>query len=183
MAYSYIKIQNRWFSQQPETKEHILCGFMSKLWEWAKLICGSKSQNDVYPDGVVTGREHEGDSRALVRLFVDLNTVHRWHKLLKVHQSTCSHYVNFFGKYTILVKRKPQVQNGVICAKAHDTKPRLNTWLNQKCHLSQPLWNFLGSAMWALSIPCPPPRGGKALCLLISMPFPPPVSPQRDGLS
>lgn len=75
----------------------------------------------------MTGREHEGGSGALIMLFLDLNVGYIGDKSVKIHQSSHSYHAHFLCRYIILVKRKPQAQNGVTCAKAYDSKPRFNT--------------------------------------------------------
>lgn len=63
-----------------------------------------------------------------------------------------------------LLKRIPQAQNGITCAKAYATKPKLSIWpncsldLHQKCNLNQPegiFWStpMRSSVTWALLHP------------------------------
>ena len=65
----------------------------------------------------------------MVTLFLDLNTGYTGGISLLKSIKVAAHTVcTFFGKYILyLLREKPQAQNGVTCAKAHDTKPRLNT--------------------------------------------------------
>lgn len=79
--------------------------------------------------------------------------------------SICSTLILDWG----MLKRKPQAQNGIACAKGHDSKPRLDMWLNssfdlpQNCNLNQPVWDqFLVSTdevmcpVGPLRLPLPP---------------------------
>ena len=66
---------NTWMilTKAEDKRAHTIWVYDFKLWKQAKLIYGGRSQDGFYLDGVVTGREHEGGSGALIMLFLDLN--------------------------------------------------------------------------------------------------------------